>query len=69
MPPSPVADDRGDPAPSSWAELVAQVDRLDQALYTAVADTDTPALDGPIARLSDAAGPRACGWGWRPCSH
>jgi membrane-associated phospholipid phosphatase len=41
---------------SGWAgRAPAEVRRLDLALYRAVADTGTPALDGPLARLSQAA--------------
>lgn len=41
---------------SGWAgSAAAEVRRLDLALYRAVADTRTPALDAPLARLSQAA--------------
>ena len=40
---------------SAWNRAVAEVDALDRAVYDVVAETPTPALDGPIARLSNAA--------------
>jgi undecaprenyl-diphosphatase len=41
---------------SGWAgSAAAEVRRLDLALYRAVADTRTPALDAPLARFSQAA--------------
>ncbi|HEY6653368.1 MAG TPA: phosphatase PAP2 family protein [Solirubrobacterales bacterium] len=41
---------------SGWAGRAAsEVRRLDLALYRAVADTRTPVLDAPLARLSQAA--------------
>jgi membrane-associated phospholipid phosphatase len=49
--------DRPTPASlrTTWDTVVAEADRLDRAVYLAVAGTPTPTLDGPISRLSDLA--------------
>lgn len=40
---------------ASWDRMTAEADDLDRAVYAAVAGTDTPGLDAPIARLSELA--------------
>jgi undecaprenyl-diphosphatase len=40
---------------SRWAEALRQLGAMDRAVYRAVADTPTDALDGPVRRLSNAA--------------
>jgi hypothetical protein len=44
-----------------WTDAaVDELKNLDQAVYSAIADTPTPTLDEPLRRLSDA------GSGWQP---
>ena len=38
-----------------WAAVIAELHRLDAAVYAAVADAPTPTLDEPLRRLSNAA--------------
>lgn len=38
-----------------WREVLEQARSIDEAVYGAIASTPTPALDGSLARLSDAA--------------
>jgi membrane-associated phospholipid phosphatase len=40
---------------SRWAEALRELGAMDRAVYQAVADTPTAALDGPVRRLSRAA--------------
>jgi membrane-associated phospholipid phosphatase len=40
---------------SAWAEALRELGAVDRAVYQAVAQTPTPALDGPFRRLSNAA--------------
>jgi membrane-associated phospholipid phosphatase len=40
---------------STWTRILREADELDRAVYAAVASTNTPTLNEPIARLSDAA--------------
>jgi undecaprenyl-diphosphatase len=40
---------------SSWSEALRELAAVDRAVYQAVADTPTPALDEPFRRLSNAA--------------
>jgi undecaprenyl-diphosphatase len=40
---------------SRWAEAFRQLGAVDRAVYQAVAETPTDALDGPVRRLSNAA--------------
>ncbi len=40
---------------TTWDRVTAEADDLDRAVYAAVAATDTPSLDAPIARLSELA--------------
>jgi PAP2 superfamily len=42
-------------AESAWVEALRELGAVDRAVYEAVADTPTPALDGPVRKLSNAA--------------
>lgn len=50
------ADGSGRLEPGDWpTRAFEELKRLDEAVYSAIADTPTPTLDEPIRRLSDAA--------------